>query len=140
MAVHTNFLSMGVALKQYGSVTLPEVQRGRMTIVALQVMKSLTELTPVDQGRLKGNWQMTTGQPAEGEIDRLDPSKEGTPGLVAQADVLQRLPGWKPGDWLWFHNGLPYAVVINDGTETRPAHHMVEITAAQIERWLAEQS
>jgi len=140
MAVHTNFVSMGAALKRYGAVTVPEVQRGRMAVIALQAMKSLTELTPVDLGRLKGNWQFTVGEPAEGEVDRLDPSAEGTPGAVAQADVLRRLPDWKPGDFLWFHNGLPYAVIINDGSPGRAAHHMVEITEAELKRWMAAQS
>lgn len=136
MAIHTSFTSMGLALRRYGSHTIPEIQRGRITVVALTGMKTLTELTPVDLGRLKGNWQFTIGSPAEGEIDRLDPSAEGTPGRVAQADVLQRIGEWKPGDWIWYHNGLPYAVIINDGTESRPAHHMIERAKAQLDRLL----
>lgn len=62
--------------------------------------------TRVDTGRLRGNWQTTTGTPASGEIDRLDPS--GT------ATVAEVRAGVTPDDVDYLTNNLPYAEVWED--------------------------
>lgn len=41
------------------------------------VFSDAVALTPVDTGRLKGNWQITNGAPAAGVLARTDP----TPGI-----------------------------------------------------------
>lgn len=136
MAIHTDVRSFNLALGRYGQETVPSIQQGRLTVIALTGAKSLTERTPVDTGRAKGNWQFTVGEPAEGEIERLEPSPEGTPATQVQADVLAGMQRWRPGDWIWFHNGVPYIQILNDGTESRTGHHMVELTRDHIEGWL----
>ena len=136
MAVHTSFRSFDLALQRYGTDKVPEFMRGRLTVIALEMARQLTQMTPVDTGRLKGNWQFTVGDPAEGAIDRISGSPVGTADGASQADVLTRMPGWKPGNWIWFHNGVPYAKHVNDGTPKVPARLMVERTAEHIKRWL----
>ena len=136
MSIHPTFRSFNLALERYTRQDVLEFQKGRMTVIALEVMKGLTELTPVDTGRAKGNWQFTVGGPAEGEVERLDPSAAGTPSLAGQVDVLTKAQEWKPGDWMWFHNGVPYIGVLNDGTDTREAHHMLELTVERIKNWV----
>jgi hypothetical protein len=136
MSVHTSFASFGASLQKYGEQEVPEIQKGTLTVIALTGAKSLTELTPVDTGRAKGNWQFTVGQPADGEVERTDPSPAGAPGAAATSDVLREIANWKPGDWLWFHNGVPYIQVLNDGGENREAHHMLERTVEYLKNWL----
>jgi len=136
MAIHTNFRTFGLALDKYVMEEVPDLLKGRVTVIALEGTKSLTELTPVDTGRAKGNWQFTLGTPAGGEVERLDPSPEGSVGMVAQADVLTSMRSWKPGVWIWFHNGVPYITILNDGNEGRPAHMMLERTIEHLTRWI----
>lgn len=138
MSIHANINSFNLTLTQYGTKDLPSFQKGRMTVIAMEGARSLTMLTPVDQGRAKGNWQVSVGQPKEGEIDRFDPSAQGTAGAEIQSDLLKAMRDWKPGDWIWFHNGVPYISVLNDGTESRTPHHMLERTLARLERWVGQ--
>jgi|GEM_PF-2227722 len=138
MAVHTSIRSFTASLARYGSDEIPDFQRGRLTVIAMEAARVITELTPVDIGRLKGNWQFTIGEPAEGEIERIDPSPEGTPGAETQREVLGLMARWNPGDWLWFHNGAPYATAINDGDGGREAFHMVERTVAHLQQWVGD--
>ena len=136
MTVHASIQSFNLALGKYAVATVPAVLRGRMTIIALEGAKSLTELTPVDTGRAKGNWQVSLGQPSAGEVERIDPSMEGTAGSVASGEVLQEMRNWKPGVWIWFHNGVPYITILNDGTGGRTAHMMLERTVEHLTRWI----
>lgn len=138
MAEHTTFRSFNAALTRYGGDEVPAVVRGRVTVIALEGAKVLTELTPVDRGRAKGNWQVTVGAPAEGEVDRLDPSPQGTASNELQRDTLTTLKDWAPGEWIWFHNGVPYITILNDGAANRTAHHMLERTVDHLRSWVGE--
>jgi len=62
--------------------------------------------TRVKTGRLRGNWQTTTGSPANGEIDRLDPG-----GSSAINEAVSGVTGFGV-DYLT--NNLPYAEVWED--------------------------
>ena len=57
--------------------------------------------TRVDTGRLRGNWQTTTGQPATKQIERLDKT-----GVQATQEVAKNV---KPDTIDWLTNNLPYA-------------------------------
>jgi hypothetical protein len=80
--------------------------------------------TRVDTGRLRGNWQTTTGNPAVGDIPRFDRS-----GSAAQAEVRA---GVTPDGRDFLTNNLPYAEV----WEQRDG--MVARNVARIERNIAE--
>jgi hypothetical protein len=67
--------------------------------------------TRVDTGRLRGNWQTTTGSPAPSEVERLDPIPRGVPGGSAYDDAV----GGVRGDTVdYLTNNLPYAEVWED--------------------------
>lgn len=80
--------------------------------------------TRVDTGRLRGNWQMTEGAPASGEIARLDPS-----GNATQAEVKNNVKAFTV---MYLTNNLPYARVWenNDG--------MIARNVARVQRNVAE--
>jgi len=58
------------------NTTLHEASKG----IKLNLFRGVINDTRYDTGRLKGNWQTSTGQPKYGEIDRLD--KTGTKAIA----------------------------------------------------------
>ena len=67
--------------------------------------------TRVDTGRLRGNWQTTTGAPASGESGREDKIPQGSPGGGAYDDAVGSVRAYTV-DYLT--NNLPYAEVWED--------------------------
>jgi hypothetical protein len=112
-----------IPMSQLAAVLGKEVDQViRATKIAL--FNGVIRDTRVDTGRLRGNWQTTTGSPAPSEIARLDPS-----GSAAQADVKATV-GSDTVDFLT--NNLPYAEV----WEQRDG--MIAKNVARIERNIAE--
>ena len=60
--------------------------------------------TPVDTGRLRGNWQITNDTPAIGVLEVVDDSAEGSP-LDPAGEALIR-----PFAVTYMVNNLPYAL------------------------------
>ena len=66
---------------------------------------SALELTPVDKGRLRGNWQPSEGSPLTGTIERT--------GLSGPREAIKRTVRGLGNYWLV--NNLPYAPVAEYG-------------------------
>jgi len=69
-----------------------EAQENWQTVskkVALDLFRQFVMGTPVDTGRARGNWQCTIGSPAEGTIERKDPT-----GQAVMAEVTETVAGW----------------------------------------------
>lgn len=104
------------------------------------------QLTPVDTGRAVGNWQVSIGSPAEGEIDAGKPNKKsgqsvsiaGRTRAIAQATRrgVSALSGLRFGQTIWIVNNVAYIVVLNDGGPNRTAHHMLERAVGNTRRSL----
>lgn len=92
--------------------------------VKISLFNGVIDDTRVDTGRLRGNWQTTTGGPASGEVDRLGGggAKSEVSGGVTADDV----------DYLT--NNLPYSEV----WEERDG--MVARNVARLERIVKEQT
>lgn len=87
------------AFAKGANATMDEAARA----IKIALFNGVIRDTRVDTGRLRGNWQTTTGSPANGEIERLDPS-----GSAASAEVRNGVKG-DTVDFLT--NNLPYAEV-----------------------------
>lgn len=87
--------------------------------------RSIITYTPVDTGRLAGNWQGAIN--AEPPTARLqdDPSKQFT--LTFFEALVEKI---ELGDQFVMTNATPYAEFINDGTSKTPPRKMVERGAA----------
>lgn len=95
----------------------------------IRAQAGVLQLTPVDTGRAVGNWQVTVGSPASGELSNVFGTAGGARGAAEQfatARAIRGLSGLRPGQSIWITNNLPYIVVLNDGGVNRQAHHMVE--------------
>lgn len=82
---------------------------------AFEALRRILRRTPVLTGRAKGNWQLTIGEPAEGEITQLDPS--GATTLAAGQATLNALAKAAPKSFpiVWITNNLPYILTIEEG-------------------------
>ena len=91
-----NFTQQMEAFAKQTSVTLDQATRA----VKLQLFSDVIENTRVKWGRAKGNWQTTTGAPAAGTLDRLDPN-----GTQAKAEAATNVTA-QGTDYMT--NNLPY--------------------------------
>lgn len=87
--------------------------------VIIELFSSVILDTPVDQGRLRGNWQISATSPLTGEVDILDPS-----GGKTTANVQQLAGKGEVGkdQAVFLTNNLPYAYAIEyDGGSPKKA-------------------
>src|SRR5512143_856875 len=77
--------------------------------IAFDLFTRIVFHTPVDTGRLRGNWQVAWDNPTMAQLDRTD--KGGGSTLDAGLTVLNQM-GSVAGHSIWFSNHLPYAIPI----------------------------
>lgn len=76
--------------------------------VKIELFTGVIMDTRVDTGRLRGNWQTTTGMMAMSEIERVDKIPQGSIGGAAYDEAV----GGVTADGLdYLTNNLPYAEV-----------------------------
>ena len=74
--------------------------------IILELFKSVILDTPVLEGRLRGNWIISSDAPADGTFDVVDPDGGKTTRRVD--DFVSQLDGLKNFD-VFLTNNLPYA-------------------------------
>ncbi len=79
---------------------------GTSKAIKMELFGGVIEKTRVDTGRLKGNWQTSTGTPNLNTTERLDPT-----GSKAKAEVDRTVKG-DTVDYMT--NNLPYAIVYEE--------------------------
>lgn len=90
--------------------------------IALQLFAAIIKDTPVDTGRLRGNWQTTIAQPASGSF----PNSKDKNGTVAGAAMKEKVTQWKLNTSIFLTNNLPYAKAIEGGHSTQRPYGMVK--------------
>lgn len=78
--------------------------------IAFEAFTRIIQRTPVDTGRLRGNWQASVNAPKNNIVERDDKA-----GFVTLADGLDSLSDIKAGTVVWITNNLPYAERIENG-------------------------
>jgi hypothetical protein len=76
--------------------------------IKIELFNGVIRDTRVDTGRLRGNWQFSSGAPISYSTLRLDPVSQGQDGGAAQQDVLV---GVKPDTLDYISNNLAYAEI-----------------------------
>lgn len=93
---------------------LPEkVVRGTL----LGLSSRIIEDTPVDTGRLRGNWQASFDAAKSGKLSRTQIGPQGS----ATAEADQVIGRYQPGQTFYLTNNLPYAGVIEFGGSKKKA-------------------
>ena len=117
-----------VPLERLAEMVGAEVEE-TVRAVKIALFNGVIRDTRVDTGRLRGNWQTTTGAPAAGQLDRVDEVPQGTDGGGAQAEVEREVT---PYGVDYLSNNLSYAEV----WEQRDG--MVARNVARIDRTVKE--
>lgn len=100
-------MSFSNDIKKFSKKTgmrLEEASRG----LKIKLFTGVIVYTRVDTGRLRGNWQTSTGQPKYAVIDRNDKIVKGATGGYAYEEVFRNIQAFSV-DYLT--NNLPYASV-----------------------------
>lgn len=95
--------------------------------VSLDAFSEVIDMSPVDRGRFRGNWQVAIGSVPSGTIEAVDPQ-----GTVVKAKVAGVTAGLKAGDVIYMVNNLPYARRLEDGYSQQAPAGMVRLT---VQRW-----
>lgn len=82
-------------------------------------------------GRFRGNWQLTIGAPASGELNRVDPSGSGT----VQANI-GAIPEQASGNEFWLTNNVPYALRLEQGWSRQAPQGVVARTAVEFQQYV----
>jgi hypothetical protein len=99
--------------------------------VAIDVMTSVVNKSPVDTGRFRGNWQIGIGA-VNGETD----SAEDKSGNNAINKAQSKLIGFKSGRTIFISNSLPYAQRLENGYSKQAPLGMVRLTVIETKRKL----
>jgi|TARA_R110000868_G_scaffold309284_1_gene570640 hypothetical protein len=83
--------------------------------------------TPVDTGRLRGNWQASITTPITSKVDRLDQT-----GNTSTSDVKNVLKSFKTGMVFYLTNNLPYANKMEYGGSAQAPQGMVRINIQRL--------
>ena len=92
---------------------------------ALSLFGKIVVRTPVDTGRLRGNWQVQLNSAPTGIL-------EGTKEQSGKTTA-------KLGDSIYIVNNLPYAEVIENGDATHKPHGMIKLSVAEFKNLVASQ-
>lgn len=106
-----------------------EIRRG----IILELFKGVVKDTPVDEGRARGNWQVSLNKPKTNEIDRLD--KKGTAVIQEITDTVTG------GDIThYLTNNVKYAVPLEYGHSGQAPQGMVRRNMARIDQNVKNQA
>lgn len=123
-------MSFSAQISQYSKGTrdkIDSIRRG----VTLKLLGAVVMDTPVDTGRLRGNWRVSEGTPVLDATDRVDPS-----GAVVMNEINAAVQASTGDTAVYLTNNLPYAKRIEyDGwSHTKAPEGMVRRNVARFNR------
>lgn len=100
--------------------------------VTLEAANSVIEMSPVDTGRFRANWQHGSGAVNAATSEAVDPS-----GQQSKSRIAGSLAAVKAGGVEYITNNLPYAERLEYGYSQQAPAGMVRVTAARLRELLA---
>lgn len=82
---------------------------------ALQMQSSMVNLSPVDTGQFRANWNCGIGSLDKSTTQAVDKS-----GQSVISETASKLDGWEPGAVIWLTNSLPQARALEFGLYGKP--------------------
>lgn len=90
---------------------------------AIELSTEIIKRTPVDTGRLRGNWQPTVNGPAQSALIKKDKTGQSTINKVKT-----KTNEWDLNETFYLTNNLVYAQYIENGTDKIKPKGMVKTT------------
>lgn len=119
-------MSFSQKISQFSFDAIELTEEVRMAVEE-EVFRSVIKDTPVDEGRLRGNWQATKNSPATGTLDSIDKN-----GAQTIDKAVQLVRSSEPDQTLYLTNNLPYAVRIEYGYSDKAPEGMVRRNLSRI--------
>ncbi len=136
----SNVRSFNLAIdKQVSAV--PKRVEALHKFTAMEALRRVVLMSPVDTGRFKGNWQASVDTPKTGELDVSWPKESASASAARYAmDNGVRVNATiRPYSTSWLVNNLPYAVQLERGTSTQAPHGVLAVTVNGLRAWLQRQ-
>lgn len=94
---------------------------------AIKRSTGLLQMTPVDTGHARGNWQMTAGAPATDEIEGGSSVRTGQPPTTGETlKAVGALRSHRIGESIFIANNVAYIVPLNLGHSKQIPPHWIE--------------
>lgn len=103
------------------SVNVRKLGEKRIRSALLDFTAKVITATPVDTGRLRGNWQASINQPILTQIAEIVSEADA---INASENVTKKI---KLGDFFFFTNNLPYARRIEEGYSQQMPQGMLRV-------------
>jgi hypothetical protein len=98
--------------------------------VAMQLLEGIVNMNPVKSGRSRGNWQVTIGQAATGELGGEEgPWPAAQEAINAGAAVVSSITTLGA---IYLTNNVPYITELEKGTSKQAPQGMVQVTLDRI--------
>jgi len=98
----------------------------------LDMSANMMEISPVDTGRFRSNWQY--GVDAINADTSRAPDQSGSEALES---IRSGIASWKPGETIFVTNSLPYAQRLENGWSQQAPAGMVRVTLANFQEHFA---
>lgn len=100
--------------------------------VALDVTYSVVDMSPVDTGRFKNNWNVNVSS-----IDRMTRDTTDASGAASKARADSALISFTIGQNIYISNSLPYAQRLEDGySKIQAPSGMVKVTLTKYQSFI----
>lgn len=96
--------------------------------IRLELLTRIVNRTPVDTGRARGNWQVTSGSPATG----FDDDKKDDKGGATISDGFQKINNIPENEVVWITNNLPYINRLEEGWSGKSSEGMVKVSIEEV--------
>lgn len=99
--------------------------------LALEIVKVLVEITPVDTSKALSNWQVRVGSPVNKDRNAFVPGERGDTQAQSATAAVENARIWlaakKPGEPIFISNVLDYIKDLDQGSSTQFAGGFVDV-------------
>jgi len=102
---------------------------------------AIVKRTPVQSGRLKGNWQVDVNKPASGTVGDKDITPVKMLDTKSKLKIQSAIGAASLNDTIYMVNNLPYAKLVENGNYSMQAPSgMIGVSVLEFEREVKRQA
>ncbi len=128
----TNLAQFNAALTASETKIKGDFKKFHQQVIA-ELFRRIVMRTPVDTGRARGNWQIELGGPAQGTLEVIDKSGDGT--ILKEIAKLSDIP---PFSLVHISNNLSYISYLeHDKRSPQHPEGFLEISITEMAFWIS---